>query len=121
MAWTLCAEADAIALAGANANATIIAAAATLQVWDYQAEAEIVARTDYDWVTNYASLGTQAKYLLNALCASMVAVRIIKYDMSYYYSRIEAQTMIIVLQEDIKNMIGTLKDVNVRTKLGVSA
>lgn len=119
MAWTLCAEADAIKLAGAYANATIVADAATLQIWDYQAEAIIIARTDYDWVTNYASLGTQVKNLLNAVCASIVACRIIKYDMEGYMTT-EAQTAIMLLQDEIETNIATLKDINVRKKLGVS-
>jgi len=121
MSWTLCSSAAAIKKAGANANTTIIADAATLALWSEETEGVVVARTDYDWVANYASLGTIAKGIVAETCSDLIGNKIIDYDMANYTSRIEAQTIIIKNDDEAQKNIATLKDANVRKKLGVNA
>ena len=116
--WTFTASAAAIARAGAGANSAITASSATLNYWSSGAEAVINARTDYDWVTNYSTVGANFKGILAEIEECMVAKQIIVADTSGYNSKTEAQTMIVVYDSMIESNIATLKSTNVRAIAG---
>ena len=92
-AGTLATNADVEKYAGANCSA-ISKAEAYTNVYLVAAEAIIGAATRYDWVTNHASLDTEAQELLRQATATLAAVFVISYDMSGFTSRIEAENMI---------------------------
>ena len=110
MSWTLTTSQAAISAAGSYANTTIVASGATLAKWSDYAEGRICAKTRYDWVTNYASVGTNYKGILGNVAANMIAKMIINYNMDGYTSRAEAQTMLNVLYDDIADYLRDLKD-----------
>jgi len=121
MSWTLCTSMAAIKKAGVSANSTIIADTATLALWSDETEGDVVARTDYDWVANYASLGTIAKGIVAETCSDLIGNKIISYDQEGYTSRTESANMMIKNDDEAQKNIATLKDANVRKKLGVNA
>jgi len=113
--WNFTTEAKAIAKAGANANATIVATAATLALWSDDVEGTINSLTRRDWVTNPPT--ALFKGILSDIASSMVAQLIINYDMSGYTSRVEAQTMLDVLDNDIDKKINELKKQEIQDKM----
>lgn len=116
MSWTLCTSGAAIYKAGANVSSSVISGA-ILADWSNKAEAYINAATGYDWTTNYASLQTNYKYILDDLCASIIARNMINYDMSGYTSRQEATTMLDVLTDTINIQTAVLKDTDKTGKI----
>lgn len=120
MSWTLSTSAAAIAKAGAGANTTIVASTATLAKWSDEAEGTLCSVTRYDWLTNYTSIGTNFKPILDDTISDIVGMKIINYDMSGYTSRAEAQTMLDVLRDNHIRNIEILKDEKNKEKMGAS-
>ncbi|MCK9371377.1 hypothetical protein M0R04_15795 [Candidatus Dojkabacteria bacterium] len=87
MTWTLCTSGAAIANAGSHADNTIVASAATLLNWCTAAEGFICMETHTDFVANYSTQNVRIKGALNAACAAMVAMDIIKYNPRNYVTR----------------------------------
>lgn len=108
-------EAKAIAKAGANANSTIVATAATLAAWSDDVEATINSRTRRDWIANPPT--ANFANFLSEVASSMIAMLIINYDMSGYTSRVEAQTMLDVLDDNVEKMIRELRKQEVQEKM----
>lgn len=121
MSWILCTSGAAIKAAGANANATIIADVTTLNAWSDETEGEIIARTDYDWIANYATVSANHKGMLAATAVADISNKIIAYSTDDYYSTAAAQTLIIKNDDKYQKNIATLKDINVRKKMGATA
>lgn len=111
MAWTFCTSGSAINKAGANANATIVLSGNALAAYSNAAEGEIVNETNINFLASFASLSTTSgiKEALASVCEDKIAMKIINYDMSGFTSRSEAQTMLNVLDNQIKITIGNLK------------
>ena len=109
MSWTLCTSGAAIAKAGAGANTTIIADGTTLAKWSTEAEGRICAETHTDFVTTASSL-TQIQNALSDVCSSLIANKIIAYDMSGYTSRQEAGTMLDFNDSTADDGLKILKD-----------
>lgn len=103
-----------IAKAGLNANSTATLSGVMLSKWNDQAEAVINTTTRKDWTTNYSSIKTNFKGILDDIASDMVAMRIINYDMSVFTSRTEAQTMLDVLRDNISRNLEVLKDQKVQ-------
>lgn len=116
MAWTLCTSGSAIRKAGANANSTIVASGSALSDWSDEAEAYVCDITRVDVVTNFGSLTSNGKQILQTLCSSLIAQRIIGYDMSGYFSR-QAETMLDILENEIDRCERLVKDEKVKTYL----
>jgi len=110
MSWTLTTSGAAIVKAGANKSGVITLSGAELAKWSDNAEGYIVATTRRDWVTDYASLSTEIKNILDDIASSHIAKQIISYDMSGYTSRFEATTMLDVQDDIIQRGINILKD-----------
>ena len=107
MSWTLCTSGAAIDKAGAN-RPTV--SGAMLALFSDQAEGKICAELHTDVVTNIASYGGQISGALSDICSSLIANKIINYDMSGYTSMREAETMLDV-NDDIANKgLQVLKD-----------
>lgn len=113
MSWTLCTSGAAYGKAGANASSTITTWSTGedyMNEWSDEVEALINSETRYDWVANYASVGTNFQHALSAASSAMIANFIINYDMSGFTSRTEAQTMLDVNSDIYTRALGYLKD-----------
>jgi hypothetical protein len=120
MSWGLCSSLAAVRKAGANANSTITASGAALASWSDEAEAVACAEARYDVVTNWASLTAKGKEIFQALTTALIAQNIISYDMSGYTSRMEAQTMLDVLENQVGRVLGEITDKNIKTYLAIN-
>ena len=109
MSWTLSTSGAAVRKAGLNANSTIAASGAALAEWSDQAEGEIAAATRRDWVASYSGLSTAIKQILGDAASSLVAMKIISYDITGYLAR-EADTLLNVNDEITSRQIKILKD-----------
>ena len=58
------------------------------------AEAKISAEARYNFITNYSSLNSQTRLVLDDCVSSYAANFAIAYDMAQYTSRVEAESMI---------------------------
>ena len=75
-----------------------------------EAEGFISAATRVDWVTKYSALDSAIKKALDEATACRAAIHSIKYDMSGYTSRAEAQTILDVNNDIVNRTISLLKD-----------
>ena len=117
MTWTLCTSGSAIAKAGAGANSIIIADDTNLAIWSDEAEAYVCDTARVDVVSNYENLTSNGKRILSELASSLVAQKIINYDMSGYTSRSEASMMLNVLENNIVRTISLISDDKIKTYL----
>ena len=110
-----CTVANVAVYAGANANTTSKAEAAIL-VYGVGAEAIINCSTRYNWSDPYAAatLNVDIKSLLSEAQCCLIATMVIQYDMSGYSSRIEAETMLDVLDERAKKCMELLSQAAVK-------
>lgn len=120
MTWTFCTSGAAVAKMGANANSTITASGAALANWCDEAEAIINMETMYDLVTNYSSLGANYQNILQNICTSIIAQKGIMYDMSGFTQKREAETMLDVLENDIRRGLNYLEKDKYKQQLGAS-
>jgi len=120
MTWTFCTSGAAIAKAGLNANSTITASGAALANWSDEAEAYVNALSRVDLVTAYASLTAEGKKIADVIASSHIAQQIIAYDMAGYTSRLEAQTMLDVLENNIDRNTKLIKEGKVKTYLAAT-
>jgi len=114
MSFTLASSNAIVRKAGENANSDITGSLALLINYCDQAESEFCAKTRYDWVTNYASVGTNFKPVIEKAVASLAAMEIIKDDMSGFTSRFEAQTMLDVMRDVVTTIITDIKEKHVQ-------
>ena len=110
MSWTLSVSGHAIMKAGNGANENLTLSGSVLDTWSDQAEGKLNAMTRKDWVADYADVSTNFQGILDDTISDMVAMKIINYDMSGYTSRLEAQTMLDVLRDNIAKNIEILKE-----------
>lgn len=114
MSWTLTTSGACIAKAGLNANVS----GALLQRWSDEAEGSLSTIGRYDWVANYGTIGANFKPILDDAASDMVAMKIINYDMSGFTSRLEAQTMLDVIRDNLVRNLDALKDDKNRELMG---
>ena len=107
MAWTLTTSGAALSKAGANATIS----SAALIIWSNQAEATLSTITRKDWVADYANVTANFKNILSDVVSDMIAMNIVKWDMSGYTSRTEAETILDVLRDNIARNVEILRDV----------
>ena len=120
MTWTLCTSGAAITKAGVNVNSTIKASGAALLGWSDEAEAEACTTARSDVVTNYATLTAEGKKILQEFTSSLIAQKMIGYDMSGYTSRYEGETILDILENNIDKKEKQLKDDKNKTYLGIT-
>lgn len=102
----LCLSGSAVLKAGANVSTAFTEANYTELI--NQAESFIVVATEYDWVTNYGTISTNKKKILEEATSNMTAIYLIEYDMSGYTTRQEAENMINILRDRYMQCIGML-------------
>jgi len=115
MSWTLTSGAYVIDESGLYYNSGI--SGASLTRWSDEAEGVIVATTRYDWVTNYASLPTSAKQILNETTAKLIANNVIKWDTSGFSSLADATTLLDINTDIITRNLEILRDQKYQEKL----
>ena len=111
---TLCINADVVLKAGTNVNATAIIEASTNN-YIKQAEGFVCLNSEYDWVTNYASVSTIGKEELRNITSSLAAFYAINYDQSGFSSRTEAQVMLDVCWQNVVEGINLINQDNYKT------
>ena len=72
--------------------------------WIEQAESYLNNLTRYNWIDNYATLNEDVKKTAEEFVACLAAIEAIKYDMSGYTSRVEAEDMINILAWRVHRM-----------------
>ena len=75
-----------------------------------QAESVLNVMTRINWSDNFGTLNVDVKSIITNVTASLVAIEAIKYDMSGFTSRGEAESMIVVLREEAMRGIQILKE-----------
>jgi len=112
MSWGLTTSGACVRKAGKNCSSDLlgISGGAILINWGDQAESDICARTRRDWITLSGSTKASFKGILDDTASDMVATKMISYDMSGYTSRLEAQTMLDVMNDNINKNIKTLDE-----------
>jgi len=121
MSFLYCTSGAAIAKAGAGSNEDFQTSSAflvKLNTFSEQSEGAINTLTRKDWSGAYASLDGNFKQILSDLSSDMIATKIVAYDMGGYTSRLEAQTILDVLDSGIRRNIEILKEEKGREKLG---
>ena len=116
MTWTLGTSGSAIAKAGAGANSIIIADDTNLAIWSDEAEAYVCDTARVDVVSNYENLTTNGKKILDELASSLIAQKIINYDIDAI-GRGTANMMLNVLENNIVRAISLISDDKIKTYL----
>lgn len=75
-----------------------------------QAESLINVETRKDWTAVYSGLSVKVKSILEDAASCWAAIELIKWDMSGYTSRIEAEDLINVLWAKFRKLVDILKD-----------
>lgn len=78
--------------------------------WTSGAQAIVQAAARENYTDAYATMDEHTKYLVADAAHCLMAIEAIKYDMSGYTSRGEAQDMINVLHDSATKSLGKLKD-----------
>lgn len=120
MSFTFCTSAHAKTKAGANANTTLTNDNTKLSAFSDEVEDILCNIARVDLITNYGSLTTNGKKVLQSVSSAMIAKRIINYDMMGYTSLAEAQTMLDILDNEEKIGIDQIKDDKVRAYLAAT-
>src|SRR3990167_7983359 len=100
MSYTLTTSGAIMIKAGKNRSSDI--SGTDLSLLSDFAEAFIFVSTREDWVTDYATVSTNAKPILSDVASSFAGNIWISYEMSGYTSRSEAQTMLDINDDKIK-------------------
>ena len=112
-------DAEMLAMAGANVDATGFADA-NKTAWGIQAEDFLCMLTNYDLVTNVATLGANFKQMLSEYVSRYVAVSGITYEMAGFSSIVEAEDMIQVHVYRMEKIEKILMNGESLTNLGIS-
>lgn len=94
MSWTLCTSGAAVFKAGKNADSVATLSGGIMGKWSDEVEGRITAEIHTDVVTDHATYPTLIQQALSDACSSLIANKIIAYDMSGYTSRQEAGLML---------------------------
>jgi len=114
MSWTFCTSGAAITNAGVNVNQKVIASGGTLAKWSDEAEGKIEQETTTAWIDNYSGLADGTKNALDDVAASLIAMRIISFDVTGYLSR-ESDTLLNVNDDRVTKGMNVLKAFGKRT------
>lgn len=121
MTTTLCTEQDVIDNGGVGANSVAVASSALLTRFINKAEGFICSRTRRSWVSDYSSISSdRTKELLKNCCSAMAGKDLVKYDMSGYFSRQEAEILLDVLHDEFLRSLGDLENLDAIDLRGVT-
>lgn len=110
MSFTLTTSGAIIALAGQNVSSTVSTSGALMARFADEAEGVVCAFSRYDWVTNYSTILTIGKPLLDLATAAHAANALIAYDMGNYSPNGEAVTILNVNLNNFNKSIARLED-----------
>lgn len=110
MSWTLTTSQAILFKAGENSDQSAATSGAIMLKFSDEAEGYLTVLTRTDWITNYSTLNAQIKTALDDAASSIAANKLIAYNMDGYTSRIEAQTMLDVNADTVKELIAMLRD-----------
>lgn len=82
-----------------------------------EAEGEFCAATNYDWVTNAASITANTSGAIVAAISAKAAMKAIQYDMSGFPSQRMAETQLDVLGDEYSAVVARLREVAIRKKV----
>ena len=111
-------QADPLPFMGENVDATFTVATMGDLVGVYT-EAYLCALVEYDIVTNWATLNAIYKLMFSEYACRAIAIEAIKYNMSGFTSRIEAEDMINIHVFRMNEIKEILKDTSVQDFLAV--
>jgi len=111
-------DAEMLAMAGENVDATGFSDA-NKTAWGIQAEGFLCCLTNYDLVTNVATLNSYFEEMLSEYVARYVGMQAIIYNMAGFTSRIEAEDMVNVHVFRMREIEKLLLRGEVLTSLGV--
>ena len=120
MSWTLCTSGAAISKAGANVNSTIVASGATLANWSDEAESIACDLARSDVVTNFGTLTSNGKQVLQEFCSSHIAQKIIGYEPEAIGSSV-ATLRLNILENNINSAKSILIDDKNKSYLGIES
>ena len=117
MPWTLTQSGSAISKVGKTISGALVKTLAeagdtpvsVLERWSNQAEGNIIAETRRDWITDYSSLKTEVKSILEDTASSFIAMRILNYYSNEISAR-ELETKLDFLRDNLQSNISFLKD-----------
>ena len=115
---TLCASGAVIAKAGDNAP--ILADAATYDEFIDQAEGVICTATRHNWVSNFGTLSSDVKLILEGVCTDLAAINVISTKLTGEdgtKDRIESEDQINVFRDSALRGISILRDKKSQTFL----
>jgi hypothetical protein len=110
MSFTFTSSGAIVRKAGKNCNADIATSGAALAEFCDQAEALIQATTRIDYLSTYSTLSANKKQILNQVTSDIAGMYIINWDMSGYTSRLEAQTMLDILNNSSQRGLKLLEE-----------
>src|SRR3990172_769020 len=102
MSWTFCTSGAAINKAGRLANSTITASGSALASWSDEVEDIICDTARVNLISNYGSLTSNGKKILGHIASAMIAQHIVAYDIGAYSKSREAETILDVLENEIR-------------------
>jgi len=123
MSWTFTSSGAVLGKAGKNAQAIVDAIStsrATLLGWTDEIDATISDTARIDLVSNYGSLDSTGKNILGSIVSAFVAQKIINYDMDSIGSSRKVETMLDVLENDVRRGLTLIKEDNVKKYLGAT-
>lgn len=120
MVETLCTSGAVKHRVGANASSTVTNSGAWITELINQAEGDIGAETQCDWVAVYSTLSDNYRKTLEGACAAKAAIKVISYDATGYLNIGEAAFMVNVLWGEYARAIQVLNQPTIRNALGGS-
>lgn len=121
-AGTFCDEVDVANRAGVGMSSDIDSGdTAETDLWIVDYENELCAVLNYDIITNTALLTANGKQLFGIYVSCMAANDAVKYDMSGYTSRTEAEDIINVNRDTALRVLSILRTTKVKSYLKVES
>lgn len=120
MAWVFSTSGQAIRKAGLGANSTISASGQALFEWSDEVEDYLCVIARSDLITNYSSLTSNGKKILQLACSAYIAMNIIDYDESNYIDSREAETKFDLLDNQFNQIVRLLQEDKNKTYLGIA-
>lgn len=122
MAWTLCTSGAAFAKSGLF-EGTVLGAGlsgADLVNWSNESENIVCALVRHDVITNYATLTSAGKEIISNLTSNLIGQKIAAHFIPQFSSQREAETVLDVIENDIRKYASLLQDDKLKGYLGVS-
>ena len=116
MAPTLALSAGVLLKAGANYSNTLNSGTQgktgkdIIDGWIEEAEGYLSTALRQDLVSGYSGYNASTKLILQKATETIAAIEVIRFDMNGYTSRVEAESMVNILFEELNKMLAVLID-----------